>query len=92
MVAEGNETVPWTKPEELSYSANDPLPKLGGQFNGDFNVLLCDSWCQMISGTVPEPALRAAITISDGLNIGYKPIAEGTMTIELPDSTPASRK
>ena len=30
MVVEAAEAVPWTKPDDLPYSQNGPLPRLGG--------------------------------------------------------------
>lgn len=32
MVTEANKAVPWTKPEDVRVDKNQPLPKLGGQF------------------------------------------------------------
>ena len=34
-----DEPVEWTKPDELAYSTNGPLPKLGGPFPGGFHGL-----------------------------------------------------
>lgn len=36
LVVEAAEPVPWTKPEELIYDADKPLPPLGGLFKRDF--------------------------------------------------------
>lgn len=45
------------------------MPKLGGLFNGDFHVCLCDGSVYFIKKETEEPALRAAITRNDGILI-----------------------
>ncbi len=82
LIAEAGETVPWTKPEELVYDAKQPLPKLGGQFDGDFVAMSSDGTTRLITRLIPEPALRAAITAARGENIQFKAAAEGSVTIE----------
>jgi Protein of unknown function (DUF1559) len=62
LIAEGEAMVPWTKPEELAYDPKQPLLKLGGQFDGDFNGILCDNSTRFFPRSIPEPALRAFIT------------------------------
>jgi hypothetical protein len=62
LVVEGGEPVPWTKPEELPYDPQKPLPKLGGLFDGDFNACFCDGSVHLIPRTAPEKLLRALIT------------------------------
>jgi RNA polymerase sigma factor (sigma-70 family) len=42
MVVEAGAAVPWTKPQELPYQKNKPLPALGGLFGGDFYALVAD--------------------------------------------------
>src|SRR5262249_598312 len=34
LVAEAGEAIPWSKPGDLRYDPNGPLPKLGGLFRG----------------------------------------------------------
>jgi prepilin-type processing-associated H-X9-DG protein len=41
-VVEAEKSVPWTKPEELPFNPDGPLPKLGGLFKGGFNALFAD--------------------------------------------------
>jgi hypothetical protein len=36
LAVEAGEPVPWTKPEELAYDPDKPLPQLGGLFKRDF--------------------------------------------------------
>ena len=81
LMAEAGETVPWTKPDELVYDPKQPLPKLGGQFDGDFIAMSGDGTTRLMTRTIPEPALRAAITAARGENIQLKP-AESGFTVE----------
>jgi Protein of unknown function (DUF1559) len=61
-VTEAAEPVIWTKPEDMSYDPKKPLPKLGGQFGGDFYVAMMDGAVKLVPKTVSEASLRAAIT------------------------------
>jgi prepilin-type processing-associated H-X9-DG protein len=70
MIVESARPVPWTKPEDLPYNADKPLPKLG-LFEKDFNAAFCDGSVRRIRTTVPEKTLRALITRNDGEVIDY---------------------
>jgi hypothetical protein len=61
MVVESAQPVPWTKPEDLVYDADKPLPKLGLLSTG-FNGALCDGSVRWFHAPVPEKTLRALIT------------------------------
>jgi RNA polymerase sigma factor (sigma-70 family) len=65
-VVEAATPVPWTKPEDLSYDADKPLPRLGGLFGGDFNALFFDGSVRLLSKNADPKALRAAITRNAG--------------------------
>jgi RNA polymerase sigma factor (sigma-70 family) len=58
--------VPWTKPEDIPYSAKAPLPKLQGPFPGGFLAAFCDGSVRFISSNVDEQTLRALITRNGG--------------------------
>ena len=66
MVAEAGEAVIWTKPDELSYDAKKPVPKLGGIFETDFNVAMCDGSVRFMKPDINEKVLRAIITANGG--------------------------
>lgn len=66
LVAEAAEPVIWTKPEELEYDAKKPVPKLGGVFEGGFNVVFGDGSVRFLSMNLGEQNLRNLITINDG--------------------------
>ncbi len=64
MVVEAAEAVPWTKPDELVYLPDKPLPKLGGPFRDGFHGCFADVSVRFISKDIfkDEPALRSLIT------------------------------
>lgn len=62
LVVEAGEAVPWTKPEDLSYAPDRPLPKLGGLFKDGFRAALVDGSIRSISKEISEKTIRAAIT------------------------------
>jgi len=70
MVIEGGEPVPWTKPKDLPFGPNTPLPELGGQFRKVFLVAFCDGSVRVLSQDLDRERLRAAITRDAGDNIG----------------------
>jgi prepilin-type processing-associated H-X9-DG protein len=69
MVAEGAAPVTWTKPDDLPYDPNKPLPKLGGHFPGGFNALFGDGSVRFLPQTIDEKTLRALITRAGGETI-----------------------
>ena len=66
LVVEAAEAVPWTKPDELVYDPQKPLPPLGGHFPDEFVVGLADGSVFFIKQDVKESILRAAITRDGG--------------------------
>jgi hypothetical protein len=65
-VVEAAEAVPWTKPDELVYDENKPLPKLGGLFKDGFHAARMDGSVHFYSNRIEESTLRALITASGG--------------------------
>lgn len=58
--------VPWTKPEDLPYDPNQPLPALGGMYeNGPAAALLCDSTVEAIRPDYQPDQLKSFITYDD---------------------------
>jgi hypothetical protein len=70
LVAEAAVPVPWTKPADLPYAADQPLPKLGGLFGGGYNVAMADASVHFLSDRISEDTLRNAITANDGMPLG----------------------
>jgi prepilin-type processing-associated H-X9-DG protein len=70
MVVEAANAVPWTKPEDLPYDPSAPLPKLGGLFEGGFNVAMCDGSVRFLSTKVKPQTLHLMIQRNDGQPLG----------------------
>ncbi len=61
LIAEAGQSVPWTKPEDIPYDENQPLPKLGGFFEGYSHVVMVDGSTVRVSQNTNQATLRAAI-------------------------------
>jgi hypothetical protein len=70
LIFEGGEPVPWTRPEELVYEPDEPLPELAPLFKDGFRVALADGSRQWIRRQTSEATLRAAITRNGGEPMG----------------------
>jgi hypothetical protein len=71
LIAEAGEAVPWTKPADMLYRSNGPLPKLGGLFRDGFHVVMADGSPHWVdTRRVSETTLRAAITPAGGEIMG----------------------
>ncbi|HEY8504708.1 MAG TPA: DUF1559 domain-containing protein [Gemmataceae bacterium] len=66
LVAEADEAVPWTKPDELEYDPEKPLPKLLFDEGGRVLLLLCDGSVHRVSKEIPEQTWRRLIERADG--------------------------
>jgi hypothetical protein len=69
LVVEAGHAVPWTKPEDLHYAADEPLPQLGGLFPDVFNAAFADVSVYTLSKRADPDLLRKAITRDDGCAI-----------------------
>jgi hypothetical protein len=69
-VAESATEVPWTKPEDMPFTLNGPLPKLGNPSRNTFFVVMGDSSIRIVPKAVSDGALRNAIDRRDGLPLG----------------------
>jgi hypothetical protein len=61
LIVEAGRAVPWSKPEDIPYAENEPLPELGGLFKGGFRAALADGTVRDVPQETKEAALRAAI-------------------------------
>jgi hypothetical protein len=66
MIVEAARAVPWTKPEDLPYDPDKPLPKLGGLFPGGFNGAMCDGSVRFFSAAIKPATLHLVIQRNDG--------------------------
>jgi hypothetical protein len=66
LVVEAGKAVAWTKPEDLPYAADQPLPELGGLFRDVFQAALADGDVYTLTKKYNEFSLRRFITSNDG--------------------------
>ncbi len=62
MFVEAKRDIPWTKPEDIPYAADKPLPKLGGHYADIFVAAMCDGSVRAYSQKIDQQLLRALIT------------------------------
>jgi hypothetical protein len=62
LVIEAGTPVPWTKPEDLPFDRDGPLPDLQSLFRNGFRVALADGSTRFVTNEVSRETLRASIT------------------------------
>jgi Protein of unknown function (DUF1559) len=70
LVVEAGEPVPWTKPEDLPYAPDRPLPALRSLFKDGFRACTADCSRHFVPRGTSEATLRAAITRNGGDTLG----------------------
>jgi Protein of unknown function (DUF1559) len=70
LIVEAGEAVPWTKPEDLPYERDRPLPTLGGLFKETIRAALADGSIHSFTRDTSEKTIRAAITRNGGDSLG----------------------
>jgi hypothetical protein len=70
LVIEAGEPVPWTKPEEIHYDPDEPLPALRSPFKDIIRVGMGDGSRRHIRLSLSEATLRAAITRNANDSLG----------------------
>ncbi len=76
LLVETKRDIPWTKPEDIPYSPDKPLPKLGGLTKGGFNVAFCDGSVQFVAEDIAPKTLRHLIEKADGNVVDWQAIRE----------------
>jgi RNA polymerase sigma factor (sigma-70 family) len=66
MVVEAAKPVLWTRPDDLPFGKEKPLPELGGLFKDGFHAGLADGSVRFINKKVDPDTLRALITSNGG--------------------------
>lgn len=56
----------WTKPADVVYAADKPLPTFTAPFESRFRVVLANGGVRVLNKTIPERTLRALITRNGG--------------------------
>ncbi len=67
LIVEAGNPVPWTKPEDLRYAEDEPLPELGGLFPNVFHAAFADGSVHTLTKNYNKKHLRLAITANDGM-------------------------
>jgi RNA polymerase sigma factor (sigma-70 family) len=65
-IVEAADAVPWTKPADLIYDPDKPLPKLGGMFKDVFHAAFADGAVHTLKREFDERTMRLVITRNDG--------------------------
>jgi hypothetical protein len=71
LVVEAGEPVVWTKPDDLPFDPAKDLPKLGGLFDGEFNMLLCDGSVRPVRKDFDAAMMKLVIQRADGNVIDF---------------------
>lgn len=72
MVVEAGDSVDWTKPDELTFSAGGTLPRVGGIFGDGYTVLMGDGSVRFVKSSTPPDTLKALITVRGGEIVDFK--------------------
>ena len=70
LIVAAGKPVPWTKPEDLLYDPEGPLPELQGGYPDSFRMCYADGSTRKVKVGMSEKTLRAAITRNGGEQIG----------------------
>lgn len=62
LVVEARREIPWTKPDDIEYAADKPLPKFGGFNPGVWLGALADGSVKTFAAAIEEKTLRALIS------------------------------
>jgi hypothetical protein len=72
LAVEAERDIPWTKPEDIPYDSNRPLPQLGGlSVENGILAARADGSVQVISQAIDEQILRRLIEKADGQSVGF---------------------
>jgi hypothetical protein len=71
MVFEAGDPVIWSKPADLHFDQKKPLPKLGGMFDGEILVAMCDGSVKHLKKKADEEQLKYLIMPADGNVIDF---------------------
>jgi hypothetical protein len=66
LVVEAGEPVPWSKPDDLRYDPDGPLPDLRSLFRDSFRAGFADGHTRWLPKSTSEATLRALITRNGG--------------------------
>jgi hypothetical protein len=61
LVVEAADPVPWTKPQDLPYTPDGPMPKVGGLVGNGFHAVFADATVRWFEAEQQEIALRTLV-------------------------------
>lgn len=71
LVVEAGEAVIWSKPVDIVFDEKKALPKLGGLFGGELNVVRCDGSVIRVKKDFDEAEMKKLIMPADGQVIDF---------------------
>jgi hypothetical protein len=71
MVFEAGDPVTWSKPADLPFDQKKELPKLGGMFDGECHVAMCDGSVKHLKKNPDEKLMKYLIMPADGMVIDF---------------------
>jgi len=74
MVFEAGEPVVWSKPADLPFDEKKALPKLGGLFDGECHVCMCDGSVKRLKKNPDEKEMKRLIMPADGETVDFSKI------------------
>ncbi|HUE17152.1 MAG TPA: M56 family metallopeptidase [Planctomycetaceae bacterium] len=66
MFVAAKRNIPWTKPEDIAFDPDQPLPALGGFVEGQFRAAMCDGSVQLFVTNEVKDRLKRLIMRNDG--------------------------
>jgi beta-lactamase regulating signal transducer with metallopeptidase domain len=66
MIVEAKRNIPWTKPEDIQFDADKPLPELGGFVEGKFAAVIADGSFRLFDSDQVKDDLKWLIMRNDG--------------------------
>jgi hypothetical protein len=66
LAVEAGTAVEWTKPADLPFDPKKELPKLGGLFDGEFNMLMCDGSVMAVRKDYHAETMKNVVMKNDG--------------------------
>jgi hypothetical protein len=70
-LVEAKRDIPWTKPEDIPFDPNGPLPQLGGFSPNSFSVAFADGSVRSIKNTINPDVFKALITRAGGETVNF---------------------
>ncbi len=80
-MVEAKRDIPWTKPDDVPFAPDEPLPTFGGFYPEGFHVLFADGHVEWLKQTIAPNILRALITAA-----GHEIIREGDYEVTRPET------